>query len=260
MGNYKDWINTIDVNIDYFSAFIKAWIAFNSWYRSTYDAFSSDNALMDKIKSEHNTFRTSIINLFSADGQEGMAFRENVGKLHIALESSAILSQERTKDRVPISFNSIAVVNPNNKVTGIKVWYTEISIERTRTSVNTKIKRTKSGEIIFDFTQERFDIDELSINPKFTSLHIDCQRKCIEQYRSVSPYLLESILTNTMPCVDCSGVKFVDDTTKVSRGIIDVLYLLRCSLMHGDIEPNGLAMNVYKYAYYVLSAVLKKLV
>lgn len=123
MGNYKDWINTIDINVDYFSAFIKAWIAFNSWYRSTYDAFSSDGALMDKIKSEHNTFKTVLTNLFSADGQEGVAFRENGGKLHINLESSSILSQERTKDRVPISFNSIAVVNPNNKVSNVQVWH-----------------------------------------------------------------------------------------------------------------------------------------
>ena len=153
-----------------------------------------------------------------------------------------------------------AVVNPNNKVSGVKIWYNQIYIERTRTNINTKIKRTKSGKIIFDFTQKRYDIDELSINPQFTSLHSDCQRRCIEKYRSVSPYLIESVLMNTDPFIDCSGIKFIEDTTKVSRGIIDVLYLLRCSLMHGDIETNALAMDVYKYAYYILTAVLKKLV
>ena len=32
MAGYKDWIEAIDINIDYFSAFMKAWIAFNAWY------------------------------------------------------------------------------------------------------------------------------------------------------------------------------------------------------------------------------------
>ena len=34
MSNYKDWIDAIDLKVDYFSAFMKAWIAFNAWYES----------------------------------------------------------------------------------------------------------------------------------------------------------------------------------------------------------------------------------
>ena len=45
MPTYKDWIKEIDLNIDYFSAFIKAWIAFNSWYRSEYTE-RSDREIM----------------------------------------------------------------------------------------------------------------------------------------------------------------------------------------------------------------------
>lgn len=32
MPGYKDWIDTVDIKIDYYSAFMKAWIAFNAWY------------------------------------------------------------------------------------------------------------------------------------------------------------------------------------------------------------------------------------
>lgn len=259
MGNYKDWINTIDIEVDYYAAFIKAWIAFNSWYRETYGANLNDGAVIEKIKTEHNTFKTALTNLLNAPDQEGLTFREHVGKLHIALEASTIMSQERTKERVPISFSSIAIVNPNNKVNGAKVWYDEIFIERTKVNVVTKIKKTKNGNTIFDFTQERFDIEELTINPQFIALNEYCQRSCVELYRSVSPYLTESVLTSSMPNIDCSGVKFIKDTTKFSRGVIDVLYLLRCSLMHGDVAPNQANMQVYKNAYYVLAVILKKL-
>ena len=32
MPGYKDWTDAIDIKVDYFSAFMKAWIAFNAWY------------------------------------------------------------------------------------------------------------------------------------------------------------------------------------------------------------------------------------
>lgn len=38
-----------------------------------------------------------------------------------------------------------------------------------------------------------------------------------------------------------------------------ILYMLRCCLAHGDISPDESANEVYKYAYEVLCAPLKKL-
>ena len=32
MPGYKDWIAEVDIKVDYYSAFMKAWIAFNAWY------------------------------------------------------------------------------------------------------------------------------------------------------------------------------------------------------------------------------------
>lgn len=57
-----------------------------------------------------------------------------------------------------------------------------------------------------------------------------------------------------------NNIVFIAERAKVSRGIIEVLYLLRCSLMHGEVTPDGNSSEVYKYAYFVLASVLKKLV
>lgn len=59
MPTYKDWIKEIDLNIDYFSAFIKAWIAFNSWYRSEYTE-RSDREIIERIKMQNNRFKGHI--------------------------------------------------------------------------------------------------------------------------------------------------------------------------------------------------------
>lgn len=52
----------------------------------------------------------------------------------------------------------------------------------------------------------------------------------------------------------------VNNAIDISRGVIEVLYLLRCSLMHGEVTPDNNSLEVYKYAYYVLAEVLKKMV
>ena len=67
MPSYKDWIRSIDIDIDYYSAFIKAWIAFNSWYRSEYSE-RTDRAIVDKIKSQNNRFKGYIETLLHVTG------------------------------------------------------------------------------------------------------------------------------------------------------------------------------------------------
>ena len=52
---------------------------------------------------------------------------------------------------------------------------------------------------------------------------------------------------------------FVNDVGKISEAIVIILYMLRCCLAHGDISPDESANEVYKYAYEVLCAPLKKL-
>ena len=47
---------------------------------------------------------------------------------------------------------------------------------------------------------------------------------------------------------------------KENRGVIEVLYLLRCSLMHGEVSPDKNSAEVYRYAYEILAIVLKNLI
>lgn len=53
MPSYQEWVRKIDINIDYYSAFIKSWIAFNSWYRSEYTE-RTDRGIIEKLKTENN--------------------------------------------------------------------------------------------------------------------------------------------------------------------------------------------------------------
>ena len=74
MPGYKDWIDAIDIKVDYFSAFMKAWIAFNAWYNFSGEVTgNSDKECIEYIASQSNRFKTYTMNLINAEDADGSA-------------------------------------------------------------------------------------------------------------------------------------------------------------------------------------------
>ena len=64
MAGYKDWIDAIDIKVDYFSAFMKAWIAFNAWYNCSDEVpGKNDKECIEYIASQTNRFKTYTMGL-----------------------------------------------------------------------------------------------------------------------------------------------------------------------------------------------------
>lgn len=256
MPTYKDWIKEIDLNIDYFSAFIKAWIAFNSWYRSEYTE-RSDRDIIEKIKSQNNRFKGYIESFLDKNNnsEKASAFRENLSKLRESLVNATISTQERGGVTQQISFSEIAINNPKSVAEG-DYRQTHYKVQRTHQGVVTIISRKNNTAVEhFHFEQEVYDESALDAHPDFKRLGIEQQGQCHAFYKEVQPYNTESVLTKDRE----NQIVFIPERAKVSRGIIEVLYLLRCSLMHGEVYPDVNSNEVYKYAYLLLSAILKEL-
>lgn len=258
MPNYRDWIEKIDIEVDYFSAFIKAWIAFNAWYRSEYTE-RSDREIIEKIKNESNRFRIYICNYMDGRDSDSLDFQKGIGELHRALANAAISTQERGGIRMPISFTEIALTNPQT-VADNDYRVCHYRIQRISSKVKTEITNLQRTIVHFSFEQENYDIDELQRHGDFIRLSEERKSQCLANYRMICPYVTESILSSENNTRDLGGIRFVNDTTKISRGVVEILYLLRCSLMHGELSPDYNASEVYKYAYEVLSKTLKKLI
>lgn len=257
MPSYRDWIRKIDIDVDYFSAFIKAWIAFNSWYRSEYRE-RTDREIIEKLKTENNRFKGYIETLLDKNNNtdEAVAFKNNLADLQAALVSAAIVTQERGGVNQQISFSEIAINNPKPIAEG-DYRATHYKIQRTRQSVTTLVhKKNIPTEILFKFEQEAYEETALDVHADFLRLGIEQQGQCKAFYKEICPYVTESVLTKDRD----NNIIFISERAKVSRGIVEVLYLIRCSLMHGEVTPDSNSSKVYKYAYYVLAAVLKKMV
>ncbi len=79
MPSYQEWVRKIDINIDYYSAFIKSWIAFNSWYRSEYTE-RTDRGIIEKLKTENNRFKGYIETMLDENNNsdEAIIFKKNL--------------------------------------------------------------------------------------------------------------------------------------------------------------------------------------
>ena len=255
MPSYKDWIRKIDIEIDYFSAFVKAWIAFNSWYRSEYSD-RTDREIVERLKTQNNHFKGYIETLLDRNNNtdESMEFKANLDKLQNALVSAAIVTQERSGVNQQILFSQIAINNPKNSIEE-DYRYTHYSIKRTNEKTTTVIhKKGDPSTEYFRFEQNAYDKTQIDIHPDFARLGTEQRGQCLAFYKQVCPYVTESVLTKDRD----NKIVFITERAKVSRGLIEILYLLRCSLMHGEVFPDKNSNEVYKYAYYILASVLKK--
>ncbi len=257
MSSYRDWIRKIDIEIDYFSAFIKAWIAFNSWYRNELNA-RSDRDIIEKLKNENNRFKGYIETLLDSNNNthESSSFKENLQHLQSALVSASIVTQERNGVSRQISFSEIAINNPK-AISENDYRTTHYKIERKGQKITTLIHR-KGNPVTqyFYFEQEKYEETALDAHSDFQKLTDEQQGQCKFFYKEICPYVVESVLEKDAS----NNIVFIGERAKVSRGIIEVLYLLRCSLMHGEVTPDCSSSEVYKYAYEILSAVLKKMI
>lgn len=258
---YKDWINEIDIKVDYYSAFIKAWIAFNSWYRTKYSD-KQDRKIIEKIKSEHNEFKNYINSLLNGYDDESKKFKNNIGNLHNSLLRAAIMTQERSAAAVQISFANIAMVNTKNTCNET-YRFSRYILKRTNSGVEIKIEnKDNPSDVIFQLTQEKYDMVELENNNDFKRLSEERKSQLKYFYNEIHPYTIETVIKKGKSERDRNvflDIHFVDNNEKIAIALIDILYLLRCSLMHGEVSPDNNSVEVYKYAYEILSMILKKM-
>lgn len=259
MPGYKDWIDAIDIKVDYFSAFMKAWIAFNAWYNFSGEVTGkNDKECIEYIASQPNRFKTYTMNLINAEDTDGSAYRENIAKLHGSLLNAAIVTQEYIGVRQSVSFAEVAVKNANTLKQ--KDYYQHhYECSRAHGKMKTVVTIKATGDSVFCFEQDGYDIDVLRQQSGFIGLTQRQKEQCEECYRELTPYHITSVLASGEATKQMGAYNFINDAGKISEAIVIILYMLRCCLAHGDISPDESANEVYKYAYEVLCAPLRKL-
>lgn len=265
----EKWIN--QSGIDYYAYFIKAWIAFNAWYRENNSTLDSDRAIINKLKREGNHFKYAIVSLLSNEDENCKLFRNEVANLYTTLNKAQIPFTHPENPDYIILFNEVCIEkNPNlyivQKVQKHGITYHVQAFEKPVGNAPKYIITIKnsSGTIFsctdlqcfsFKALKERLDSGGCSPTQKATILSL---------YQKINPWYPTTILFDAekeqeRDITKCGDIAFSSDKSKIACGLIEILYLLRNKLLHGELNPTKDTLLVYKSAYNILSAAIEKL-
>lgn len=258
-GHKDEWKALAD--IDYFGAFVKAYIPFNAWMNISYPALNTDREKINEIKRNSNTFRDKICALLNANNQDGSQFRGLLGELHDSLENHYINNQDKR-----ITFTNVTIgKNPRNisedswRGIGFRVQYGNGATTETQSLI-----KRRNGTSIFHLLQPNYDIEALRANAEFVAQNQEYKSHLLNCYKDVEPYIQRDFTTgfnaadqNTY--FECGNYKFIKEPENLAKGLIEIIYNLRNSLFHGELVPNKEANQVYGAAYRILYLLIQSL-
>lgn len=244
-------------DIDYITQFVKAWIAFNAWYKNYFPNINTDKEAIDTIKTDNNKFKDKLESLLRGEGNDSKLIKNEISNLHHQLLRHPV----RNKDQC-ISFENIIIErNPKNREMFTK---NTLKYEATRDLNNYKqieLKITdRNGNDKFLFQQENgYNLAELLNDTQYQNLSPTQKNYLKSSYEEINPNKPIDLLSHEENCIELGSYKFIDDIDKIGKGVITALYFLRNSLFHGQIIPDKETNKVYEPAYHILHKLIEEL-
>lgn len=235
-------------DIDYFTMFVKAWIPFNAWMRNAFD-FPSDRQIINHVKSNSNRFKDRIKNLVDSPSADGETLRSYIQNLHLQLQTTPLNLDGQNR----VSFDRIIVEKNPNTTHSFVYDSVTYSVSFIANNFISSVHDNKRNRTLLNFSQAKFDFEALKLRPDYLSLTPTRQRLLSQCYEEINPYKAISLITHTpKDSIMCGSLHLVNDSDLITKGIIEILYLLRNGLFHGEIIPDKQTSKIYEQAYHIL--------
>ena len=241
--------------IDYLGQFVKAWLAFNAWYRGAY-AETRDRKIINEIKWQPNQISAKFRPLLTRTSGEAEQFRAEIGLLHNRLENYEI-HHGKGDDKARIRFRQIVIrIEPPTSQRFSHQGY-QFEIERMQSgSVTVKIENRRRVSMV-NLPQPRFNLAELEADPTFSILSENLRGRCRRVYELVNPQIVRDLTIGSEEPISCGTHVFKCGVEFLFAGVMEVIYLMRCSLFHGELVPTREASECYEPAYRIVRRFLE---
>jgi hypothetical protein len=244
-------------DIDYITQFVKAWIAFNAWYKNYFPELATDKEAINTIKTDNNKFRDKLESLLNGEGNDSKLIKNEISNLHHQL----LRHQIRNNDQ-RISFENIIIErNPKNQEIFMKntLTYKATIDPNKHTRIELKITDRNGNDKILFQPQNGYNLDELLNDTQYQNLSSTQKNYLKSCYVEINPNKPIDLLSHEDDFIELGSYKFIDDIDKICKGVITALYLLRNSLFHGQIVPDKETNKVYEPAYHILHKLIEEL-
>ena len=273
-NNYVDnkqyWDDLSD--IDFITAFVKAWLAFNAWYRSHYN-LTQDRQILEQIKfhpnpiknkaevmlkpKEKGSRRVSSEERFRLD-QESQELRSNISLLHDRLEKHPLLPFDKKKATYQkISFTNVFLkrkipTSVSDSFSGLEYYVAVMVNGDNILSISTDIISIRSRNNKFSHSQSRYDLEDLTRILNASVLNPQQIVRIKNLYMGVNPEVYANLMGFGEEQIECDAYVFKCSSEDLFAGTVEILYAMRCMLFHGELIPSRDAKLCYEPAYRIL--------
>ena len=232
------------IDIDYYVYFTKAYFAFNAYLKAKYPDYN-DREKIEQVKN-NSILKTKFTNLLNG----GKHFKDDLSSLRTALHNAQIKNQEEF-----ILFTKVKI-NQHEERELLNGNYRRI---------NYYIKSLRGEKFTFtvnEYNSQPFKYEELESKLNESNLsqtQKDKVKDVIAQY--VASYSVDlQFDIKKLPNLDSLDIEEKNQTIdRLYKGFVEIIYLLRNSLFHSEVEPNSDVMKVYKFAYFILRKILHEI-
>ena len=168
-------------------------------------------------------------------------------------------------------------------------WYNfHYSLANDREHIN-KVKSdfTNTNKIFKEFDKlftGSFTKEQKSLFANIELLHYSLNRKVLNAPSLIKPLNFENVLIDysqkavatgyssiiiknaktitgklkaSVTGIDLGEIVFINDSKKVFAGLFEIIYQVRCLLVHGDLEPTDDNHEIIKYCYLILADLMR---
>ncbi|WP_414431892.1 hypothetical protein [Alcanivorax sp. IL2] len=251
-----DWMDRAE--IDYIGPFVKAWAAFNAWFRHA-SGQDQERAMLNWLKSQPNAVRRGTMPLMREENEttDALAFQQAVCDFQQCLDDIHLeVVRKGIRERVSLRTVCIYPRHLNNE--RIEHRRHEFEVRRVAGGhIQVRVNSIANGTEKFNETQETYDPPSLYALPAFDNLSQDQKTKLRLLFDSCNPRPMIDLLRNGAPPLQIGSVEFQCTDEELFSGLIETVYALRNGLLHGEIEPDPSILACFEPAYRIVMQFLK---
>lgn len=246
----EQWMKRAE--IDYIGPFVKAWAAFNAWYRDD-SRKDSERAMLDWVKTEPNPVRRGILAYLRNDTAEAQALKQAIADLQLRLDDIHFEIKKKGVNE-QISLRSVCIAPKNFQREQIERSGQRFKAEKIKGGdIEITVTTIKSNVEKFKHTQSLYDPNAVYADADFTVKLSEAQQTTLRQfYDGCNPRPMRDLLRGGAERLQVGAMEFQCTPEELLSGLIETIYAMRNALLHGEVDPDPKVLACYEPAYRIV--------
>ena len=247
-----DWMSRAE--IDYIGPFVKAWAAFNTWYRHA-SGKARERDMLEYVKSKPNPVRQRVLPLLGNGNKtaDALNLKQAVYDLHQRLDDIHLeVMRKGVNER--ISLRTVCIHPKQLQNEQIERRGQEFKATKVRGgAIEITVRSLRTGQVKFEYTQSQYSPNEIYALHDFTVNLSEYQRTILRQfYDACNPRPMCDLVQGGGQALTIATMQFKCSTEDLLYGLVETIYAMRNALLHGEVDPDAKVLACYESAYRIV--------